>query len=85
MYLLFLTFLKCIIIFSGAVCRQAGHRFGGHVERVVPLVLKYAKVEDDELREHCLQACENMVYKCGKEITPHIPTIQQLCLVRFYF
>ena len=84
-YLIFRTFLKCIIIFSGAVCRQAGHRFGGHVERVVPLVLKYAKVEDDELREHCLQACENMVYKCGKEITPHIPTIQQLCLVRFYF
>ena len=83
MYLVFDVYLK--ILFSGAVCRQAGHRFGGHVERVVPLVLKYAKVEDDELREHCLQACENMVYKCGKEITPHIPTIQQLCLVRFYF
>ena len=69
----------------GAVCRQAGHRFGDHVERVVPLVLKYAQVEDDELREHCLQACENMVYKCGKEITPHIPTIQKMCLVSFIF
>lgn len=66
----------------GAICRQAGHRFGDHVERVVPLVLKYAQVEeDDELREHCLQACENMVYKCGKEITPHIPTITKLCLM----
>ena len=42
----------------GSVCRQAGHRFGEHVERVMPLVLAYAKVEDDELREHCLQACE---------------------------
>ena len=50
---------------------------------MVPLVLKYAQVEDDELREHCLQACENMVYKCGKEITPHIPTITKLCLVSF--
>ena len=40
----------------GAVCRQAGHRFGDHVERVVPLVLKYARRDDDEeLREHCLQ------------------------------
>ena len=39
----------------GAVCRQAGHRFGDHVERVVPLVLKYAKQDDEELREHCLQ------------------------------
>ena len=45
------------------------------------MVLKYAQVEDDELREHCLQACENMVYKCGKEITPHIPTITKLCLM----
>ena len=42
----------------GSVCRQAGHRFGEHVERVMPLVLAYAKVDDDELREHCLQACE---------------------------
>ncbi len=39
----------------GAICRQAGHRFGDHVPRVVPLVLKYALVEDDELREHCMQ------------------------------
>ena len=23
---------------------------------------------------------ENMVYKCGKEITPHIPAIIKLCL-----
>ena len=74
-----------IYLTLGAVCRQAGHRFGDHVERVVPLVLKYAQVEDDELREHCLQACENMVYKCGKEITPHIPTIQKMCLVSFIF
>ena len=24
----------------------------------MPLVLAYAKVDDDELREHCLQACK---------------------------
>ena len=45
------TYIQAI----GAVCRQAGHRFGDHVEKVVPMVLKYAQVEDDELREHCLQ------------------------------
>ena len=45
------TYIQAI----GAVCRQAGHRFGDHVERVVPMVLRYAQVEDDELREHCLQ------------------------------
>jgi cullin-associated NEDD8-dissociated protein 1 len=64
----------------GAICRQAGHRFGDHVERVVPLVLKYARREDEELREQCLQACENMMYKCGKEITLHVPAITDICL-----
>jgi cullin-associated NEDD8-dissociated protein 1 len=43
----------------GAICRQAGHRFGGHVEKVIPLILSFAQVEDDELREHCLQACKD--------------------------
>lgn len=42
----------------GAICRQAGHRFGSHVGMVVPIILTFAKVEDDELREHCLQACK---------------------------
>ena len=39
----------------GAVCRQAGHRFGDHVERVMPLIMQYARGEDDELKEHVLQ------------------------------
>ena len=33
-------------------------RFGSHVKKVVPSILNYAQVDDDELREHCLQACE---------------------------
>ena len=44
------TFSSIFFKAIGAVCRQAGHRFGDHVERVVPMVLKYAHVEDDELR-----------------------------------
>ena len=44
-----------------AICRQAGHRFGDHVERIVPLVLQFAADarDDDELREHCLQVIKN--------------------------
>ena len=44
----------------GAICRQAGHRFGDHVEKVVPLVLQYAKMEDEELREQCLQVNKSL-------------------------
>ena len=36
--------------------RQAGHRFGEHLERIIPLIVKYAKIDgDDELREYCIQ------------------------------
>ena len=45
----------------GSVCRNAGHRFGDHVERVMAVVLRLLNTSsgqgdpDEELREHCLQ------------------------------
>ncbi|KAF4529720.1 hypothetical protein B566_EDAN015349 [Ephemera danica] len=60
--------------------RQAGHRFGEHVERMVPLIERYSREDDDELREFCLQAFEAVVQRCPKEVTPHIQTIVKLCL-----
>ena len=30
-------------------------RFGDHVETVMPLVMQYARQDDDELKEHVLQ------------------------------
>ncbi|KAL7299729.1 hypothetical protein TKK_0007479 [Trichogramma kaykai] len=66
------TYVQCI----AAICRQAGHRFGEHIERVIPYVLKYSKEnDDDELREYCFQAFEAFIYRCPKEITPHIKKI----------
>ena len=36
--------------------RQAGHRVGEHLERIIPLIVKFCKIdEDDELREYCIQ------------------------------
>jgi len=57
------------------VSRQAGHRIGEHLEKVIPLVVKYSRVEDDELREYCLQAFESFVRRCPKDISPHIPMV----------
>jgi cullin-associated NEDD8-dissociated protein 1 len=64
---------ECIALFK-FVCfsRQAGHRFGEQIERVMPLIVQYSNEDDDELREYCLQAFESFVYRCPKEITPHI-------------
>uniref|UniRef100_A0A023F571 Putative tata-binding protein-interacting protein n=3 Tax=Triatoma infestans TaxID=30076 RepID=A0A023F571_TRIIF len=70
------TYIQCI----AAICRQAGHRFGEHLERVMALVVSYSEQEDDELREFCLQACEAFVHKCPKEIAPHITTVREMCL-----
>lgn len=70
------TYIQCI----AAISRQAGHRFGEHLERVMPLVVEYCAVDDDELREYCLQAFESFVRRCPKEITPHVNTIIEICL-----
>merc|ERR1719361_184581 len=42
--------------------------------------MNYARQEDDELKEHVLQACEAMVGKCGSEMSGYIPAIVSLCL-----
>ena len=55
--------------------RQAGHRIGEHLEKVIPLVVKFSRVEDDELREYCLQAFESFVRRCPKDISTHIPMV----------
>ena len=52
----------------GSICRQAGHRFGDHVERVMPLVMNFARQEDDELKEHVLQV---MLLEIHQEIIFH--------------
>uniref|UniRef100_A0A0P6FDL4 Cullin-associated NEDD8-dissociated protein n=1 Tax=Daphnia magna TaxID=35525 RepID=A0A0P6FDL4_9CRUS len=70
------TFIQAV----GAICRQAGHRFGENVERVVPSLIQFINVDDDELREFCLQAFEALVHKCSKEMTPHIGTLTGICL-----
>ncbi|XP_063993301.1 cullin-associated NEDD8-dissociated protein 1 [Diachasmimorpha longicaudata] len=70
------TYIQCI----ASICRQAGHRFGEQIERVMPLIVQYSNEDDDELREYCLQAFEAFVYRCPKEITPHINKIIDICL-----
>ena len=63
--------------------RAAGHRVGEHLERIIPLVVTFCKVEDDELREYCLQAFESFVRRCPKEISPHISTVSRELVASF--
>ncbi|XP_018410749.1 PREDICTED: cullin-associated NEDD8-dissociated protein 1-like [Nanorana parkeri] len=70
------TYIQCV----AAVSWQAGHRLGPHLDRIVPLVIGFCKVEDDELQEQCFQAMESFIKRCPKEISSYVPTITELCL-----
>ncbi|VVC31483.1 Hypothetical protein CINCED_3A016263 [Cinara cedri] len=73
------TSIQCI----AAICRQAGHRFGVHIDRVVPLIqgpLVENSAEDDELREYCLQAFDAFVNRCPSETAAYTNDIIKLCL-----
>ncbi|TRY93810.1 hypothetical protein DNTS_012179 [Danionella cerebrum] len=70
------TYIQCL----ATVSRRGGHRIGEHLEKIVPMVVKFCNVEDDELREFCFQAFEAFVSRCPKEMSPHIQTIIKLCL-----
>ncbi|NXN92906.1 CAND1 protein, partial [Rhinopomastus cyanomelas] len=77
------TYIQCV----AGISRQAGHRIGEHLEKIIPLVVQHCNVEDDELREYCFQAFESFVRsvwiccdRCPKEIAPHIPKVMGLCL-----
>ena len=52
----FLKILICRCCWFLLNSRQAGHRVGEHLERIMPMIVRYSKVEnDDELREYCIQ------------------------------
>uniref|UniRef100_A0A7N6ACR5 TATA-binding protein interacting (TIP20) domain-containing protein n=1 Tax=Anabas testudineus TaxID=64144 RepID=A0A7N6ACR5_ANATE len=70
------TYIQCLATIS----RQGGHRVGEHLEKLIPMVVKFTHVEDDELREYCFQAFEAFIRRCPKEMSPHVATVTQLCL-----
>uniref|UniRef100_A0A667XT08 TATA-binding protein interacting (TIP20) domain-containing protein n=1 Tax=Myripristis murdjan TaxID=586833 RepID=A0A667XT08_9TELE len=69
------TYIQCLATIS----RQGGHRVGEHLEKLIPMVVKFTSVEDDELREYCFQAFEAFIRRCPKEMSPHVATVIQLC------
>uniref|UniRef100_A0A8C5CGW6 Cullin associated and neddylation dissociated 1 n=1 Tax=Gadus morhua TaxID=8049 RepID=A0A8C5CGW6_GADMO len=70
------TYIQC----TAAISRQAGHRIGEYLEKIIPLVVKFCNVDDDELREYCIQAFESFIRRCPKEVYPHVSTVISLCL-----
>lgn len=63
------TYIQC----TAAISRQAGHRIGEYLEKIIPLVVKFCNVDDDELREYCIQAFESFVRRYGAAVPPPSP------------
>lgn len=60
--------------------RQAGHRVGEHLERIIPMIVQYSRVEnDDELREYCIQVSLDSFFEL-----PACRTVSFTCAVMFY-
>lgn len=73
------TYIQC----TAAISRQAGHRIGEYLEKIIPLVVKFCNVDDDELREYCIQAFESFVrrYRQRRRRRPAEGVSQRLCLL----
>jgi len=73
-----LTYIQAI----ASVSRSVGFRFGKHLDRIVPILIKHFNQENtnDEVRENCLQAFESIVLRCPKESDQFLVKIENLCL-----
>lgn len=40
---------------------------GEYLEKIIPLVVKFCNVDDDELREYCIQAFESFVRRYHRQ------------------
>ncbi|TPX40273.1 hypothetical protein SeLEV6574_g06705 [Synchytrium endobioticum] len=72
--------LRTLVGCVSTISRYSSHRLGTHLSELLPYIISLAAFEDDELREHCLQALESLVLRCPTEMTPHLNTIIGLAL-----
>ena len=80
---------RTLIQTVGTISRTVGYRLGRHLDRLVPLFLRFCGEPDDEnpqnetaneLREHCLPGLESFVLRCPKEVSPYIGSILKAAL-----
>ncbi|XP_067930479.1 cullin-associated NEDD8-dissociated protein 1-like [Watersipora subatra] len=69
-------YIQCV----GRISREAGHRVGEYLQQLIPLIINFCNIDDDELREYSIEAFEYFILKCPKEITSYVSQIIDLCL-----
>lgn len=49
---------------------------GEYLEKIIPLVVKFCNVDDDELREYCIQAFESFVRRSNAVILASVLSVE---------
>lgn len=76
-YLSSRTLLQCL----ASIVRAAGHRTNAdQLEKLIPVIIIYCHVQDDELKEFCLQNFEAFVRRCPVDIARYLGDIIRICL-----
>jgi len=80
---------RTLIQTIGTISRTVGHRLGRHLDRLVPLFLRFVGDPDDEsmqtdaineLRENCFPGLESFVLRCPREVSNFIDPILTLSM-----
>ena len=86
--------LRIFIQAAGRVTRSVGHRLGGQVDRVVPVLLSNLGDFDNEdlqtdagneLRENCFPGLESFILRCPREVAGFVAQILEKSLVFMKF
>lgn len=76
------TLLQCV----ATIIRFAGHRSNiDQLNEIIPVICTFCHLDDDELREHSLQAFESYVKRCPISITEALPEIIKICLANIRY
>ena len=76
------TILQCI----ATITRLAGHRSNKEQsDQIIPIIHRFCQVNDDELREYCLQAFEAFTRRCTVIVGNSLGDIVNLCLANLSY
>lgn len=68
-----------------ALSKTSGHRLAPHLQILVPILFEYTHSditpdEDEDLRQHCLQALESFCLRCRREMIPFAEKLAGYCV-----
>nr|CAD2136226.1 unnamed protein product [Meloidogyne enterolobii] len=72
--------LKTFVLASITTCRVSSVRITPFIPKIMSLLIQKCRtVDDDELRENCLQAFESFIFRCTNDMEDYVGEISSIC------